>query len=93
MATAGFQAGPPGRTPSALVSLLRRFEGDERIDGPASRLGPHKIAVVLGVGGGLVATLGGYLGGHLTLVRKIGTADVGFGLDPMSFAYPDQREN
>jgi hypothetical protein len=34
--------------------------------------------VVLGVGGGLFATLGGYFGGHLTLVRKIGTADPAF---------------
>lgn len=36
-------------------------------------------AVVAGVAGGLVATLGGYLGGHLSLVRKVGTADPAFG--------------
>ena len=45
----------------------------------ARRRGAHRTAVAMGVGGGLVATLGGYLGGHLTLVRKIGTADSAFG--------------
>ncbi len=45
----------------------------------ARRRGAHRTAVALGVGGGLVATLGGYFGGHLSLVRKIGTADPGFG--------------
>lgn len=47
----------------------------------ARRRGRHHLAVGLGVGGGLVATLGGYLGGHLSLVRKLGTADPGFGPD------------
>ncbi len=40
--------------------------------------GRHQLAVGLGVGGGIIATLGGYLGGHLSLVRKIGSADAGF---------------
>lgn len=44
----------------------------------ARRRGAHTIAVRLGVGGGVVATLSGYLGGHLSLVRKVGTADAGF---------------
>lgn len=47
----------------------------------ARRRGAHRLAVGLGVGGGVVATVGGYLGGHLTLVRKIGTAEPAFGSD------------
>jgi uncharacterized membrane protein len=43
------------------------------------RRGAHRAGVGLGVLGGLVATLGGYFGGHLSLVRKVGTADPGFG--------------
>ena len=47
----------------------------------ARHRGSHRTAVGLGVGGGLVATLGGYVGGHLSLVRKVGTADTAFGAD------------
>ena len=43
-----------------------------------SRRRHHMRAVWLGVTGGLVATVGGYLGGHLTLVRKAGTRDERF---------------
>jgi uncharacterized membrane protein len=44
-----------------------------------SRLrGRHGKATALAVTGGVVATTGGYLGGHLSLVRKIGTADPAF---------------
>jgi uncharacterized membrane protein len=45
------------------------------------RTGSHSKAVCLGVAGGLVATVGGYFGGHLSLVRKVGTADTAFGPD------------
>ena len=47
----------------------------------ARRRSAHRSAVALGVAGGLVATMGGYLGGHLSLVRKIGTSDAAFGRD------------
>jgi hypothetical protein len=47
----------------------------------ARHRGSHRLAVGVGVGGGLVATLGGYFGGHLSLVRKVGTADAAFGPD------------
>jgi uncharacterized membrane protein len=40
--------------------------------------GRHGKATGLAVAGGLVATTGGYLGGHLSLVRNIGTADPAF---------------
>jgi uncharacterized membrane protein len=42
------------------------------------RRGRHARAVALGVAGGLVATAGGYLGGHLSLARKVGTRDPAF---------------
>ena len=41
----------------------------------ARRGGHHATGVVFGIAGGVVATVGGYLGGHLTLVRAVGTAD------------------
>lgn len=44
----------------------------------ARRRQAHGAAVALGVSGGLMATLGGYFGGHLSLARKIGSADPGF---------------
>lgn len=47
----------------------------------ARRRGAHRVAVARGVTGGLLATLGGYFGGHLTLARKIGTSDPSFGGD------------
>lgn len=37
--------------------------------------GRHRRAVGLGIAGGVVAFVGGYLGGHLSLVLKVGTAD------------------
>lgn len=44
--------------------------------------GHHRRGVVLGLAGGSAAWIGGYLGGHLSLVRKIGTADPSFGPVP-----------
>jgi uncharacterized membrane protein len=35
----------------------------------------HARGVMLGVAGGAVATVGGYLGGHLSLVLKVGTGE------------------
>jgi uncharacterized membrane protein len=40
--------------------------------------GRHRPAVALAVAGGLTATAGGWFGGHLSLVRKIGTSDPAF---------------
>lgn len=39
----------------------------------------HAKATLLGVTGGTAAWVGGYLGGHLSVVREIGTADPSFG--------------
>lgn len=40
--------------------------------------GRHALGVGLGLMGGLTATAGGYLGGHLTIAQKIGTRDPAF---------------
>src|SRR4051812_33486411 len=37
--------------------------------------GRHRAGVALGLLGGVAATAGGYVGGHLSLVHKVGTAD------------------
>ena len=44
--------------------------------------GRHRRGVALALAGGNVAWISGYLGGHLSLVRKIGTADPSFGPVP-----------
>lgn len=45
----------------------------------ARRRGAHRVGVALALFAGAVAFVGGYLGGHLSLVRKIGTAHPDFG--------------
>ena len=45
----------------------------------AARLsGRHRAGVALALGGGLFAWVGGYLGGHLSLVRNVGTDGPGW---------------
>jgi uncharacterized membrane protein len=48
----------------------------------AARRRHHGRAVLLGLAGGAVAAVGGYLGGHLTVARKVGTRDPRFGGTP-----------
>ena len=48
----------------------------------ARLVGHHRRGVGLALVGGGAAWIGGYLGGHLSLVRKIGTADPSFGPVP-----------
>jgi uncharacterized membrane protein len=38
-------------------------------------VGRRRAAVAAGLAGGVTVTLGGYLGGHLSLVHKVGSAD------------------
>ncbi|MDQ5855911.1 MAG: hypothetical protein M3302_06310 [Actinomycetota bacterium] len=51
---------------TALPTVLSGLAEWRKTTGPARRVG---------VAGGFVATVGGYLGGHLSLVLKVGTAD------------------
>jgi uncharacterized membrane protein len=44
----------------------------------ARRRGRHRLGVVLALGGGVGATVSGYLGGHLSIARKVGTRDEEF---------------
>ncbi len=55
---------------------------------PARTKDANRGGTALGLGGGTVAFVGGYLGGHLSLVRKIGTGDPAFGPGDG----PDQRQ-
>lgn len=45
----------------------------------ARLLGRHRSGRRLALAGGTAAWVGGYLGGHMSLVRKIGTADPAYG--------------
>lgn len=47
----------------------------------ARRSGHHRAGTALAIGGGLTATCGGYLGGHLTEVRKVSTHHPAFDRD------------
>lgn len=40
--------------------------------------GAHTAGVALALGGGLLVVVSGYLGGHLTVARKVGTRDPAF---------------
>lgn len=42
----------------------------------------HRTAVMVGLLGGVTVTAGGYLGGHLSLVHKVGSADPALGPRP-----------
>lgn len=48
----------------------------------------HARAVMSSVGRGVVATVGGYLGGHLSLVLKVGTGDRALGSPDLRAASP-----
>ncbi|GAA1624941.1 DUF2231 domain-containing protein [Georgenia ruanii] len=57
----------------------------------ARRAGRHDQGVALSLAGGLVSVWGGYLGGHLTLARKVGTFDpaaAGAGEAPVTASTP-----
>ncbi len=43
--------------------------------------GRHARGVLAGLAGGGLAVVGGYLGGHLAVVRKVGSVSPGFGAD------------
>lgn len=45
----------------------------------ARRRNRHRAGVALAVAGGVTATVGGYLGGHMTIARKIGSRHPAFG--------------
>jgi uncharacterized membrane protein len=53
----------------------------------ARRRGHHFRGVALAVGGGMAASFGGYLGGHLSIARKAGTLDERFA-EPANGAEP-----
>jgi uncharacterized membrane protein len=57
-----------------------------------SRLrGRRGRGVVLALAGAAAATLGGYVGGHLSTARKVGTRDPAFGPDPAGVPAPARR--
>jgi len=47
------------------------------------RRGRHEVGVLLGLAGGTLAWLTGYLGGHLSLARRVGTGERGLQLAPV----------
>jgi len=48
----------------------------------ARRRDRHLRGVALALAGGMVVTVGGYLGGHLAIVRRVGTSDPAFDRTP-----------
>ncbi len=59
------------------ASLLARLRGE------------YRRGVALALAGGGAAWVSGYLGGHLSLVRKVGTADPSYGAVPAPWSRPD----
>lgn len=73
-------AGPASRRVGVVHAAVNTTAASFYTASLLARLrGRHRRGVVLAVAGGSAAWIGGYLGGHLSLVRKIGTADPSFG--------------
>ena len=76
-------AGPASRRVGVVHAAVNTTAASFYAASLLARLrGRHRRGVVLALAGGSAAWVGGYLGGHLSLVRKIGTADPSFGPPP-----------
>ncbi len=76
-------AGPASRRVGVVHAAVNTTAASFYTASLLARLrGRHRRGVALALVGGSAAWVGGYLGGHLSLVRKIGTADPAFGPPP-----------